>query len=223
MPQVYLVARSASVQNGSVQITDLFPNQSQINTALDPQGAGPIYVRQVDLGVQGPYRAVLTEAADGSISISRTAKGLVPYLLKNVQVGADGPAFTLAEATTAATALVARVRAGGALSLVNINTDLASGAAGATLTANNSTGSIASLLRVLAGETYLVAAGSTIQDDEGDFTPDLNADDLFQQDVRHTVENDDSWQISFDEGSIGGLVEREIISVYVATTGAIYA
>lgn len=223
MPQVYLVARSASVQNGSVQITDLFPNQSQVNTAIDPQGAGPIYVRQVDLGVQGPTRAVLGEAADGSIGFIRNSKGLVPYLLKNIQVGAAGPAFTLAEATDAANSLVTRLRAGGVFSLVNINADLADGAAGATLTANLSTGSISSLLRVLAGETYLVPNGTTIQNGAGVFTPDVSADDLFQSDVRHPVDGDDSWQISFDEGSIGGLVDREIISVYVAADGTLYA
>jgi hypothetical protein len=217
MTQVYLVARSASVQNGTVQVTDLFPSESQRNGSIEPAAAGPIYVRQIELGVIGPYRAVVSGG-----SFTRAAKGLVPYLLKNIQVGAAGPAFTVAEATTAANALVTRVRAGGTLSLANINTDLASGAAGATLTANTSTGSISDLLRVLAGETYLVPAGTQIEDG-GAFVPDINADSCFQSDVRHPVDGDSSWVISFEEGSIGGLVSRQIISVYNATTGALYA
>ena len=64
MAQVYLIARRAEVQNGSVMVTDLFPNESQRNTAIDPVGAGPIYVRQVDLGVKGKYRAILSTTAN---------------------------------------------------------------------------------------------------------------------------------------------------------------
>ena len=83
MAQVYLIARRAEVQNGSVMVTDLFPNESQRNTAIDPVGAGPIYVRQVDLGVKGKYRAILSTTAN-VISFARESRGLVAFLIKNV-------------------------------------------------------------------------------------------------------------------------------------------
>ena len=37
----YIIARRPEIQNGSVQITDLFPNESQRNLVNDPRGQGP--------------------------------------------------------------------------------------------------------------------------------------------------------------------------------------
>ena len=210
MPQVYLVARRSEVQNGSVMVTDLFPNESQRNTALDPQGAGPIYIRQIDAGTRGAFRSVLSATNGGAdISFLREARGLVAYLLYNVQVGAAGPALTLEEATEIASLLISEVRTGGVLDLAAINAILGGVAAGATLTANTSTGSVSGLLRVLSGETYVVPAGSPIQD-ANVFVPDANADEIgFQRDVRHPVNGDSSWEISALEGSLAGLTAAQ--------------
>jgi len=217
MPQVYLVARSADLQNGSVMVTDLFPNESQRNTALDPQGAGPIYVRQIDSGLSGRYRSVIVADNAGDISFSREARGLVAYLLYNVQNGAAGPALTLEQASGAASDIISEVRGGNKLELADIDVILAAqpGAAGATLTQNTSTGSVSGLIRVLAGETYVVPAGSPIEIG-GVFVPDANADEIgFQRNVRHPVYGDSSWEVSFSEGSLAGLASRGLVTVYV--------
>lgn len=203
MPQVYLVARREEVQNGSVMVTDLSPNESQRNASIDPPASGPIYVRQIDLGTRGSFRAQLSTNA-GVVSFARDSKGLVPYLLNNIQVGNAGPALTLAQAREIAGLIISEVRTGGTLGLVELNNIIGGVAVGATLTANLSTGSVANVLRVLAGETYLVTTGSVVEE-AGAFIPDVNTDARFQNDVRHPVNGDSSWAVSAEEGTLAGL------------------
>ena len=208
MAQVYIVARRAEVQNGSVMITDLFPNASQRNTSIDPPASGPIYVRQVDLGVQGLHRVVLKTTA-GVVSFVNEAKGLVPFLLKNVASGANGDALTIGEATVGAKAILNLVRTGVAVDLASVNAilELATvGGAGTDLSANST---IEELVRVLAGETYLVPAGSQITLANGNFAVDLNASSYFQSDVLHPVDGDSSWLVSLEEGCLKGLTSLQ--------------
>ena len=206
MAQVYLIARRAEVQNGSVMVTDLFPNESQRNAAIDPVGAGPIYVRQVDLGVKGKYRAILsTDPATSVISFHREARGLVAFLIKNVESGANGDALTVGEATIGANLILAQVHAGNAITAAVVNgilDDATIGGAGTDITANST---VSELLRVLSGETYVVKAGATIQAANGAFVADLNASAGFQNDVRHPVDGDSSWVLSAQEGVLSGL------------------
>lgn len=207
MAQVYLVARRAEVQNGSVMVTDLFPNESQRNTALDPVGAGPIYVRQINLGTSGSKRAVLRNVG-GVITFDRASEGLVAFLLRNVESGAGGDALTLSEAITGAEAIISSVRAGAVLDLAAVNAILALPAVGGLATDINLHSSVEDLMRVLAGETYLVPVGSQIEAG-GAFTPDLNADSYFQNDVRHPVDGDSSWVVSAEEGALAGLTSDQ--------------
>ena len=207
MAQVYIVARRAEIQNGSVMVTDLFPNDSQRNTSIDPPSAGPIYVRQVDLGVQGSHREVLKTTA-GVVSFINEAKGLVPFLLKNVASGANGDALTIGEATIGAKDIIDLVRTGVAVDLASVNAILAGGAVGGAGTDLSANSSIEELVRVLAGETYLVPAGSQIEA-AGAFTADLNASSYFQNDVLHPVDGDSSWMVSFEEGCLNGLASLQ--------------
>ena len=210
MAQVYLIARRAEVQNGSVMVTDLFPNESQRNTAIDPVGAGPIYVRQVDLGVKGKYRAILSTTAN-VISFARESRGLVAFLIKNVAHGA-GDALTVAEATFGANLILAEVRDGNALPAIAINgilTNINVGGAGTDITANSS---VSELVRVLSGETYIVKAGSTVEA-AGAFVPDVNASAGFQNDVRHPVDGDSSWVLSAQGGVLSGLKSNQNVKV----------
>ena len=211
MAQVYLIARRAEVQNGSVMVTDLFPNESQRNTAIDPVGAGPIYVRQVDLGVKGKYRAILSTTAN-VISFARESRGLVAFLIKNVAHGA-GDALTVAEATFGANLILAEVRDGNALPAIAINgilTNINVGGAGTDITANSS---VSELVRVLSGETYIVKAGSTVEAVNGAFVPDVNASAGFQNDVRHPVDGDSSWVLSAQGGVLSGLKSYQNVKV----------
>ena len=213
MAQVYLIARRAEVQNGSVMVTDLFPNESQRNTAIDPVGAGPIYVRQVDLGVKGKYRAILSTTAN-VISFARESRGLVAFLIKNVEAGgANGDALTVAEATIGANLILAEVRDGNALPAIAINgilTNINVGGAGTDIEANST---VSELIRVLSGETYIVKAGSTVEAVNGAFVPDVNASAGFQNDVRHPVDGDSSWVLSAQGGVLSGLKSYQNVKV----------
>lgn len=208
MAQVYLVARRAEVQNGSVMVTDLFPNESQRNTALDPVGAGPIYIRQINLGTSGSTRSVLRDNGAGVITFDRASEGLVAFLLRNVESGLNGDALTLSEAITGAESIISTVRAGGALDLASVNALLEINAVGGAGTDLSTHSSVEDLMRVLAGETYLVPVSSQIEAG-GVFTPDLNADSYFQNDVRHPVDGDSSWVVSAEEGALAGLISAQ--------------
>ena len=211
MPQVYLVARRQEIQNGSIQITDLFPNQSQFNPTIDPSPQGPFYIRTPDMGISGLGRAILKTLPDNSISFATRSFGLVSYLIRNVEHG-NGGALSIAEATASANAVLARVRAGDTLTAVNINALLAVATgnnAGTTLDdgqgGSDSTATVEGILRILAGEKYVVAESVSVQDDNGDFVPVVDHESGFQNDMRRLVPNDSSWQISLAEGQLRGL------------------
>ena len=211
MAQVYLIARRAEVQNGSVMVTDLFPSESQRNTAIDPVGAGPIYVRQADTGMSGKYRSVLTTVGNDTVFL-REARGLVAFLLRNVESGANGDALTLAEAKKGASDIMDKVRDGAALIKAEVNKILEDNSVGGAGTDIDTHSSVEELLRVLAGETYIVKAGSII-DDNGVFVPDLNAIAGFQNDVRHPIDGDSSWAVSAEEGVLAGLKSARDVKV----------
>lgn len=221
MPQVYLTARSASAQNGAIQITDLFPNQSQANLVNDPKPQGPFYVRTPELGISGQYRAVLSTT--NGVVFFREARGLVPYLLRNVEKNGGG-ALSLVQAKQAAADILTAMRFPASLNLAAINAILNDRVAGTELTdagGSNSTGSVEDILKILSGETYIVPAGTRIETALGAFVPTL-ADAGMQSFSRTLVANDSSWQISLSEGSLGGLVGRGLVTVYAAD-GSIYA
>ena len=230
----YIIARRPEIQNGSVQITDLFPNESQRNLVNDPRGQGPFYVRTANVGSTGGERPVLKVNADTSIEFLRRSNGLIAYLIANVEANpaanvngaGTGPALTLAQAEQAASNIIARVRAGSTLQIADINTIL-SGADvvnaptdldGAGGVANsNSTGSLVEVLAILAGEDYIVNAGTPVQDADGVKELVLAPGSLGST-MRTLVERDSSWKISFSEGSLAGLT-----SVRDAVNGDLFA
>lgn len=204
----YILARSSQIQNGSVQITDLFPNESQRNMVNDPVAQGPFYVKTPNLGLSGLYRTIIQTNGDGSLSFLREARGLVAYLIANVEadgVGA-GDALTLAEAEATVATLLARVRAGQAIEVGDVNNALTAANGNATsLVGGNSTGTLVEVLSILAGNDYVVPAGRAIQTALGAFAPVIAPGTLVET-VRSLVPNDTSWKISFSEGVLSGLV-----------------
>lgn len=211
----FIIARRPEIQNGSVQITDLFPNESQRNLVNDPKGQGPFYVRVPNIGSEGLYRPVIKVNADNSLEFLREARGLLAYLIANVEAdnGGAAEALTIAQAQNIADALVARVRSGLKIERTDVNAILTAEVGQATNLdgdddlgnpAGNSTGSLSDILSILAGNDYVVQAGIDIQDAVGNFALVLNAGTI-QNVVRSLVPNDTSWQISFSEGALSGL------------------
>jgi len=213
----YIIARRPEIQNGSVQITDLFPNDSQRNLVNDPVGQGPFYVRTANLGQSGSLRPVIRVNADNSTEFLRRCDGLVAYLVANVEVnpggnGGAGPALTISQAETAVENIMARVRAGSTLAIGDINAiltaaDVGNGATdldGASVVDSNSTGSLVEVLAILAGESYVINAGVSVQDVNGAKVI-VVAPGTLGSTMRTLVQNDSSWKISFSEGALASL------------------
>lgn len=202
----YIIARRPEIQNGSVQITDLFPSDSQRNLVNDPKGQGPFYVRVSDIGDTGNKRPIIKVNADNSTEFLREARGLVAYLVANIEAvpGGAADALTLAEAEDIASGLLARVRAGQSLTAANVNAVCNGVSAGSGIGQGNSTATLADILAILAGEEYTVSGGIPIQAANGTFAAVIGPGALGST-VRSLVPNDASWKISFSEGVLAGL------------------
>jgi hypothetical protein len=211
----FILARRSEIQNGSVQITDLFPNATQANLVNDPRPQGPFYVRVPNIGATGRTRPIIKTNSDGSLEFLNRCNGLVAYLIANVEVngGIAGPALTVPLAEVAADNILARVRAGQTLTVGNINAilsdnDVAAAPTdldGASVAGSSSTGDLSEVLAILAGEDYIINAGVAIQT-AGGLKAAVIAPGTLGSTMRTLVPNDSSWKISFSEGCLGGLV-----------------
>ena len=146
----YIVQRRTDIPSGTIQILDLWPNVSQKNNAIDPV-AQTKYVRYLQ-----------NETVTVSANVTLAAyKGLAAYLIDAVAAGVDGHALTATEANTMAASIVTNiVTAGAAATVAGVNVRLAAVNAGTALTAGGSVGTIADVLKILAGGEYVLPAGS---------------------------------------------------------------
>jgi len=214
----FICKRRTDIPNGVLQITDFWPNGSQRNQSIDPQPQGPRYV-------SAPVTNTVVLSSTGATQryLKTAQSGLAAYLIANVQVGAAGPALTPAQATTAANALIAAMKTGAATTLAAINVILAAAAAGATLTANTSTGTVIDILRILSGATYTVPAGTIVQVVVSTFHPQTspttwNANNFNFNTYRDILVSDSSFYISLAQGQINGFSDAGF--KYRGTTGA---
>ena len=203
----FILARRSEIQNGSIQITDLFPNATQSNPTIDPRPQGPFYVRVPNIGATGRTRPIIKTNSDGSLEFLQSCNGLVAYIIANIEgdpLLPNPPALTIPQAEEIANDILARVRDGQTLTLNELNTICDGVVAGTGLDQGDSTGSVRSILSILAGEDYTVAGGVPIQDAVGDFVNGIDPGTLGST-MRTLVPNDSSWKISFSEGTLGGL------------------
>lgn len=165
----YILMRRTDIPNGVLQVDDLKPNDSQRNYTLDPPGQSG-YVRNI------PVNNTVATAQPGGggtpIVTVRDYCGLAAYLIDNVE-DSGGAAITAAEANTASAAIIARVQAGLAVTLADVDAALvAAGAtAGTGLEAGASTGSLAELLGLLMGAKYDLPGGSVVDTTGAAFNP----------------------------------------------------
>ena len=200
--------RDDTVENGSFQIKDMWPNRSQANPVVDPAPQGPRYIRQPENELVG--------ATNGVVDV--VAVGLSAYLLANTDNGA-GAALTPAQAFVASNTLLARMRAGQSRLLADINTavDDASGNGGAeAVDANNGltgSGSVEDVLAILAGARFSLDAGYEFENG-GVFVPAVNSD-LFDAGKYQRIDEDDSsFWISVAQGDLSKAKDLGIVVVY---------
>lgn len=202
----YLVARRSEIQSGHIMITDLFPNQSLANPTIDPKPQGPFYIKPANFGSSfGQTPNLISNGQE--VIVESDAYGLVAYLLRHVEDG-TGAAITVLNAVAISDAIKALVRTGAAITANALNNAVIAGGLASDFDGSGTTsnGEVEHVLRILAGESYVLSKGVKIQDAQGAFIPVL-ADAGFQDDVRKLVDRDASWKISLAQGSLRGLVD----------------
>ena len=169
MARAYIVVARNDVPDNLLQTLDIWPNTSQRNAAVDP--AGQTHYNSFFLldGVNAPVAL----AGAGPITVNGDAYGLSAYLADNVlaDFGGTNRALTAGEAIAVAARIEDRVALGLSLRGADIDAILvAEAGANTSLTANGSSGSVEEVLRILAGERYLVPNGSEVADAGPNFT-----------------------------------------------------
>ena len=140
----YICLARADLPNGTVQVVDLTPNSSQRSEPYDPPGQTRYVNRVQNNPVYFTAAGVTTRATDG----------LSALLVDLVDPGVGS--WTLAIQATVSAALIARMDAGLAMAIANVNAIIQASLAASTLPAGNLT----DLLACLAGRTYRLPAGA---------------------------------------------------------------
>ena len=205
----FICKRRADIQNGILQITDLWPNKSQANAVIEPRPQGPRYINAPITNT-----VVLGTTGGNQRQFAAAYVGLSAYLVANVQsAGAGGNALTPVEADAASAAIIAAMVAGTAQTLAAINVLLAAaGGAGTELTSlggSISTGVVTDVLRILAGATYTVPSGTVVNTGGNVFNPQAgvaawNAANFNFNTFTDVLAMDSSFYVSLAQGQING-------------------
>lgn len=177
--RAYLCVLRNDIPQSALQYGDVFPNTSQRNASIDPQGQTGYINPENTVQNNAIVEAVASDpdgvGGNSHLSTSVEAFGLQAYLRERVHVNPSGDddSMTPAEALTVANAIVARVVAGQSLTLVDVNAILNANLAGADNdlegTAGDSFGSLEDILKILSGQVYLTPANTVIALLAGDF------------------------------------------------------
>lgn len=156
----YICQTRDDIPNGILQVLDLLPNSSQRNLIYDPPGQTK-YINRCQNETVGVT----------ALATSAEYKGLAAYLIDAVADGADDGALTAAQANAMATAIITRLDAGSALDVAGINTALQTvqGATELTNGATASVGTVANVLKILAGGEWVVPSGTACDTGAGNF------------------------------------------------------
>ena len=200
MASPVICIRDASITNGSLMVKDMWPNRSQANPVVDPAPQGPRYLRVV--------QNVLPAVAANTVSVE--VSGLAAYLLVTVDAGAASINPTPAQAKSMADALIVIMRAGGELSLLNINGALANVVAGTgTFGTGLSTATVNNILQILGGAPFTVPAATLVLNT---YQTEAAQANLFTSHHNPIVEEDSSFWISLAQGDLLGLKSSRTVN-----------
>lgn len=213
MPYICMIR--TDIDDGVLQVLDLFPNTSLRNPVTDPVGQTK-YVNRGDNDV------VATTTSGGDDVTVNEYKGLAAYLLANVESGglaAGTSALSDANANTIADAIIAAMDAGAASTLANINALLSATVANTELTSaggSASTGALVDVLKILAGGEFILPAGTVTETPTGTFDP--TAKGSFTTGQYRNTYNSFALSASLGEGALAHLTASTFD--YDGTTGA---
>lgn len=201
MGYVYICMSRTDIPAGAIQVLDLQPNSSQRNASIDPPG-------------QTKYVNRLQNETLAALAANRTVaayKGVAAYLIDHVINGVGGRTITVAQANTAAVAIVALVNAGTALTLAVVNPILAVAGAGTTLNEDPSNGTLPDLLKIVAGASYTLPSGSLV----GNLVAGAALGSFAAGQYRNTYDTG-AFQISFGEGHLSKFCATDFVYAEVA-------
>jgi len=156
----YLVQTRTDIPNGVLQVLDLWPYTSQ-RSIYDPPGQTKYVNRGEFTGAGMNAARPTTIAASGHVT-TYACYGLAAYLADTVVDGVSGVGITAAVANASA-ALIATniIDAGAVVSDASVSAELITGSAGlGTTLLGGGLASVADVLQIVAGGSYLLPAGS---------------------------------------------------------------
>jgi len=206
----HIAMRRADIPGQSLQVTDLKPNNSQRNNVYEPEGE----TRYI-AAVHAPGALSIVTGGGGELRTSGAASGLAAYFLDRVEDQTAGAALTAPFAQDAADLVVARVVAGTKVEAADVAADLVTAGAGAgtSLTAGTSTGTLADVLNILAGQTYTVPGGVQVETAGGAF--DATISGSFTDSSRQVIETG-AFNVSNGAGQLFGFQRADFTYLDVA-------
>jgi hypothetical protein len=145
----YLCKIRTDIPDAILQVLDLQPNESQRNLIYEPRGQNK-YLDRVTND---------TVAVVANVTVARF-EGVAAWLIDTIEDTGDGGALTPAEANTIALALIANMDAGAASTVAAVNAIIQATVAASGIGLGVSVGTLAELLKILAGGEYVVPAGT---------------------------------------------------------------
>ena len=188
----YVLPRRTDLQDGAIQIKDLYFNKSQYKATIEPYPQGPLYVRASDLNITGHTAPMIVSNGDAR-SFLRDTHGLLAYVL--VYVDNDGIALTKAQASEVVYAIQQELVDGNALDNIetiveNINGDY------------NFNGEVLDVLRILSGDQFDFSAGVTFQDGDGNYVMPMGVGSFSTPNDRKLINGDTTWETSLASGEL---------------------
>lgn len=188
----YVLPRRTDLQDGAIQIKDLFFNKSQYKATIEPYPQGPLYVRASDLNITGHTAPMIVSNGDAR-SFLRDTHGLLAYVL--VYVDNDGVALTKAQAIEVVYAIQQELVDGNALDdlqaiVESVDIDY------------NFNGEVLDVLRILSGDQFDFSAGVTFQDDAGDYVMPMGVGSFSTPNDRKLINGDTTWETSLASGEL---------------------
>lgn len=201
----YLCMIRTDIDDGILQVLDLLPNSSQRSLIYEPMGQTK-YVNRC----QNDTVAVAANVTQGEY------KGVAAWLIDGIEDSGDGGALSAAQANTIALALIARLDTGAAMTTASVNAVIQATVAASGIGVGNSVGTLAQLLKILAGGEYILPIGTSADTGAGNY--DAAQDGAFTTGQFLQTRQSGALEISLGDGHLAEFIDSTFS--YAGTTGA---
>lgn len=201
----YICKRRTDIPDGILQVLDLQPNESQRNLIYEPPGQTKY--------VNDPQNDTVAVASNVT---SAEYKGVAAWLIDTIEDSGDGGALSATQANTIAAALLVAMRSGAAMTTAAVNAIIQATVAASGIGVGSSVGTLAQLLKILAGGEWTVPAGTGANTGAGQYK--VAAAGSFTTGQYRATYDSGALQISIGEGHLSQFIASTY--EYGGTTGA---